>query len=116
RDMEEPKIAIAAYEEALRRDLKDFVRAEVKEELAECLVKQADYEHALALLGDCGPRAEREPLLLALRGDCLIGLQRSDEARSLLDTPLAETCQKLGKPDLAERWLRSAAACPPAKR
>jgi tetratricopeptide (TPR) repeat protein len=212
RDMDQPKIAIPAYEEALRRDLKDLVRAEVKEELAECLVKQAGYEQALALLGECGPRADQEPLLLALRGDCLIGLQRDEEARSLLDkglsghpasldllrvrtklhvnrgehaqalellqrllaldpldhashyqlgmvcerlgqldrakqarqrekeikdsllamtsliyevaekpwdarlhTRLAETCQKLGKPELAERWLRSAAACPQAK-
>jgi tetratricopeptide (TPR) repeat protein len=88
RDMDHFGLAIPCYREALRRDLKEQVVQEVKEELAECLVKQSLYREAWQALKDCGPRAEEAPALIALRGDCLLGLGKPADAVALLDRAL----------------------------
>src|SRR5205823_4592206 len=71
RDLDQPTPAIAAYEEALHRELAGPVVQEVKEELAECLVAQSQYERALALLGEETDRPQEAAKLRALRADCL---------------------------------------------
>jgi tetratricopeptide (TPR) repeat protein len=88
KDMDLFAPATACYREALRRDLKGPVVQEVREELAECLVKQSQYAEALQVLRDCGPRAEEVPALIALRGDCLFGLGKTAEADALLTRAL----------------------------
>ncbi|HLJ98134.1 MAG TPA: tetratricopeptide repeat protein [Gemmataceae bacterium] len=85
KDLDQPTPAIAAYEEALRRELAPPVVEEVKEELAECLVAQSQYERALALLPDAAETAK----LASLRAECLWGLGRGSEAEAVLDRALA---------------------------
>jgi tetratricopeptide (TPR) repeat protein len=88
KDMDQFTPAIPCYREALRRDLTGPVAQEVKEELAECLVRQGQYKEALKVLQGCGPRAEEVPSLIALRGDCLWGLGKTTEAEALLERSL----------------------------
>jgi tetratricopeptide (TPR) repeat protein len=89
KDLQKHAEAIAAYHEALRRDLTATVRQEARLELAETLVQQLDYQAALQVLDD--PEAARPEgiLALGLRGECLWGLSRAEEARPLLDQALA---------------------------
>jgi tetratricopeptide (TPR) repeat protein len=88
KDLSKHADAAAAYQEALRRDLKPAVRLEVRLELAEELVRLRDYPAALQALDD--PEADRPEgvVALGLRGQCLWGLSRGDEARALLDKAL----------------------------
>jgi len=88
REMDQPKPAIPAYREALRRTLQPHVAEEVRLELAECLTAQSDYNGALELLGTAGSAAT-DPRLVAVRAECLWGLRRSAEAGDLLDAALA---------------------------
>jgi tetratricopeptide (TPR) repeat protein len=90
KDMDLFAPATVCYRDALRRELKPAVVQEVREELAECLVKQSQYAEALQVLRDCGPRAEEVPALIALRGDCLFGLGKPAEAEALLDRALRQ--------------------------
>src|SRR5207253_4618412 len=89
KDLDQPTPAIAAYEEALRRELALPVVEEVKEELAECLVAQSQYERALALLESRADPPKETSKLTALRGECLWGLGRGPEAQAILDSALA---------------------------
>src|SRR5262249_14985324 len=87
--MDQPTPALPCYREALRRELSGAVAQEVREELAECLVAKSLYDEALEVLGACGPRAAEVPELIALRGECLVGLGgRATEAAALLDRAL----------------------------
>lgn len=88
RDLDHFGLAIPCYRDALRRELKEHVAQEVKEELAECLVKQSLYSEALQVLQECGPRVDEVPGLIALRGDCLFGLGKTADAEALLDRAL----------------------------
>jgi tetratricopeptide (TPR) repeat protein len=88
KDMDLFAPATDCYRDALRRDLKEVVAQEVREELAECLVKQSLYTEAVQVLKDCGPRAEEVPALIALRGDCLYGLGKTAEAEAILGQAL----------------------------
>jgi tetratricopeptide (TPR) repeat protein len=88
RDLDQPEQAVQSYREALRRQLKEHVADEVREELAECLVAQSHYAEALGLL-EGNARAREEPRLLALRADCLWNLGRTAEALALLRPALA---------------------------
>jgi tetratricopeptide (TPR) repeat protein len=90
KDLDQLSPAIASYEEALRRKLADAVVEEVKEELAECLVAQSQYERALGLLESCAERPDSAAKLMALRAECLWGLARSSEAQTLLDHALVD--------------------------
>jgi tetratricopeptide (TPR) repeat protein len=202
--------AVACYEAALTRTLTPQVAREVRVELAECLVKQSQYQKALGVLDQL---VDSPPSAQALRAESLWAVGRAEEARKVLaaartDSPndlgllrleahfsllankpkeaaallervveadphdftsrsrlahayeslnrptdaasqrhlaeqtrvllreltdlsqaaqdrpwdpavrrrLAEVCRKLDKKDLAEMWLRAAAACPPAAR
>lgn len=58
--------AILEYQESLRRGTNQSQRQEVLEELAECQVKQRQFEDALKTLAD----AEETALVLALRAEC----------------------------------------------
>jgi tetratricopeptide (TPR) repeat protein len=88
KDLDQLSPAIASYEEALRRKLADAVVEEVKEELAECLVAQSQYERALKLLEGCAEQPDSAAKLMALRAECLWGLGRDSEAQTLLDRAL----------------------------
>src|SRR5262249_51972947 len=82
--------AVLALQEALRRNLSDRVAEEVREELAECLVKQSDYEQAFQTLEGCNAEAADTAKVVALRAECLWALGRVPEARGLLDEALKE--------------------------
>lgn len=86
KDLEtDPPRAIHAYQEALRCGVVDA--DEVRQELAELLVKTGAYADALQLLENTeGTR----PALAAYRGEALAGLQRGAEAVELLDRALLE--------------------------
>jgi tetratricopeptide (TPR) repeat protein len=88
KDMDQPTPAIPSYQEALQRDLPAAIKQEVREELAECLTAKSQFTDALDILNACGERGEQVPRLLALRGECLAGLGRTDEAGRLLDEAL----------------------------
>jgi tetratricopeptide (TPR) repeat protein len=81
-------LAILAYRKALRANLAEATVQNVKEELAECLVKQSLYSEALPVLEECGPRADTVPALIALRADSLAGVGKTAEAEALLDKAL----------------------------
>jgi tetratricopeptide (TPR) repeat protein len=90
KDLDHKPEAIEAYQEALRRGLKPEAAAGVRQELAELLVGQGRYAEAEEVLDSCDPRArDNEPVLLALRAECHLGQNRSEEARALLDRALA---------------------------
>ncbi len=81
--------AIAAYREALQRQLPPGERAEVACQLAELLIVQlSKHQEALAALDQCPPGFDQQPEVLALRAECLWSLQRRDEARRLADAAL----------------------------
>ncbi len=88
KDLSHHAEAVAAYREALARDLKPAVRQEVRLELAEELVRLHDFSTALQILDD--PEADRpeNAVALGLRGQCLWGLSQVDAARALLDKAL----------------------------
>jgi predicted Zn-dependent protease len=82
--------AIAAFREALQRELKPSLVASVKEELAEVLVRQTDYAQALEILDSLDPdQADREKVV-DLRVQCLWGLGRAAELGPLLEGALKE--------------------------
>jgi tetratricopeptide (TPR) repeat protein len=88
KDLDQLSPAIECYVEALRRQLAEPVVEEVKEELAECLVAQSQYERALKLLESCAQQVDNAAKLMALRAECLWGLGRETEAQTLLDHAL----------------------------
>jgi len=81
--------AIASFREALSRDLNPGLVDEVKEELADVLVKQTEYAEALEVLAqlDAERAATKKPT--ELRGECLWGLGKVSELRDHLDRGLA---------------------------
>ena len=89
REMDQPKPAIPAYREALRRTLQPGVAEEVRLELAECLTAQSEYVEALEVLGGAGSTGADDPRAVAARAECLWGLRRGAEAGELLDAALA---------------------------
>jgi tetratricopeptide (TPR) repeat protein len=112
REMDQPKPAIPAYREALRRKLQPHVAEEVRHELAACLTAQSDYREALEVLGT-GPASDTR--LAALRGECLWGLGQAAEASRLLDEALtanpaeADLLRLRARIHLAEQRPRDAA-------
>jgi tetratricopeptide (TPR) repeat protein len=77
--------AVTAYRAALQRQLSAAVAEEVRQELAECLIKQTEYARALEVLEGCDPEK-----VVALRAEALWGLGRLAEARKLLDHVLPD--------------------------
>jgi tetratricopeptide (TPR) repeat protein len=112
--------ATSYYEEALRRELHGRVPGEVRQELAECLVKQRQYARAEELLRQVDPLPEDAAAVTALRAESLWGLHRTAEAQALLDETLAtqQTCGDLYRLR-AQLYLEAkdpAAAVPPLER
>jgi tetratricopeptide (TPR) repeat protein len=87
-------VAVSFYQDALRRELSELVREEVRQELAECLLQITDYTEVLKVLEDSHPPEKLLPTTLYLRAEALHGLDRPAEARSSVK-------QALGlKPDI----------------
>src|SRR5262249_4069757 len=70
KDLDHKSEAVAAYREALRRDLSDNVTQEVRVELAEMLTKTGAYAEALATLDRCDALAAQNPKVMTLRAEC----------------------------------------------
>src|SRR5205085_1866437 len=68
KDLGQYRAAVAAYREALARDLKDLVKEEVRVELAESLLKLKEYAEALNVLDAARPPPAGAAQVLALRG------------------------------------------------
>jgi tetratricopeptide (TPR) repeat protein len=90
KDLEQIPDAVAAYQDALTRELSDRVAEEVREELAECLLKQGAFDEVLRTLDQCEPTPARVGPLRALRAEALWGQGKADGARDLLDRSLAD--------------------------
>ena len=79
-DFEEYTEAERHFREALKRSPPPEIRREIVENLAQALVSQRSYDHALQVLHGAEPTAP----VLALRAECLWSLDRKDEAYELL--------------------------------
>jgi tetratricopeptide (TPR) repeat protein len=79
-----------AYLNALSRELPPNFRLEVYLELAECRAERREYASALEALGERAGAGPEGALALAVRGECLWGLGRGEEARALLEGALRE--------------------------
>lgn len=91
RDLDKPHEAIINYRLALSRELTAEQAEEAREELAQLLIKDGKYAEGLALVEQCRPAAAAEPLILALRAECLLlGSQQRTETRRLLDDGLRQ--------------------------
>jgi tetratricopeptide (TPR) repeat protein len=88
-DKRDAALAVAAYREALRRNLSEPMKADVVEELAAVLKSMFDYETALEVLEQCPEPFQDRPTILSLKAECLSyrpGGQ--DKAISLMDDAL----------------------------
>jgi tetratricopeptide (TPR) repeat protein len=83
-----------AYQKALERELSSKQTNEIQEGLAEVLVQLKDYAEAMPMLEHC---STGKPKLLACRAECLLGLDRGEEGKALLDKALEQHPQA---PDL----------------
>jgi tetratricopeptide (TPR) repeat protein len=83
KDFDQIDDAIAAYEESLRRGPMAALAAEVRVELAECLIKRGKNERVLELVE--GIDSEEA---VAVHGEALLNLERTNEARTLLEDSL----------------------------
>jgi len=72
--------AIEAYKESLRRDPNQRTREEVLLELAECQYRSGKLEDALKTLEGAADSLQRD----VLHAQCLLAVQRKDEAKPLL--------------------------------
>jgi tetratricopeptide (TPR) repeat protein len=79
-----------AFLEALKRELSAQQSNEVHEGLIEVLVQLKDYAKAWTMLNACPPAVAEKPKILACRAECLWGLDRGSEAKTLLDKALQE--------------------------
>jgi tetratricopeptide (TPR) repeat protein len=85
RDYERPEAAIVHYQESLRRSPSQPDRYMVCLELAECQIKQRNFEAAIESLTGC-PDSPRRNRLLAR---CLLNLASLDQARNLAEISLS---------------------------
>jgi tetratricopeptide (TPR) repeat protein len=97
KDLKEESLAVACYRQALERDVPGQNPAQIRRELAECLVATGRYAEALDDLRDLDPLPDDVALVEALRGECLAGLGKASEARAVLDQALE---QHAGSPEL----------------
>jgi tetratricopeptide (TPR) repeat protein len=123
KDLKQNTEAIRAFGAALERSLGPAFEEDVKENLAEVLVRHSDYQDALRTLDTCTPDTAARPRLIALRAEALWALQQTGEACRLLDQALAEQgsspellrqrgeiALQENQPDKAAVWLEQAAA------
>ncbi|MCI0700150.1 MAG: tetratricopeptide repeat protein [Planctomycetia bacterium] len=90
KDMAQDVQSENAYREALRRGLSADAEREVRLELAEVLTRQGKFADALGVLDGGEPNSAEEPGRIAVRAECLRGLNRQPEAANLLDSALAK--------------------------
>jgi predicted Zn-dependent protease len=87
-------LAIEHYRQALLRHLPgenvEQRPVRIRKELAECLLRVMEFTSAWEILETLKPLAEDLPLVEALRGECLAGLGRPQEARNLLTAALGQ--------------------------
>ncbi len=95
KDFEAYDQAADFYRESMRRNPDQPSREEVLVELAECLIKQRDYDGALEVLNQALPTPQRD----VLQAECLYNKSQTQEAIKILDRLLAEN------PDLATAKL-----------
>ena len=84
KDFEQFGQAVSEYREALKRDLIPDQRQAVLRELAECLVRQLQYQDALATLDE----AAETPETLSLQAQCHSALGNTAEALTKADAAL----------------------------
>ena len=89
KDVERPAEAVREFEAALARRLDPEGARRARAELAELLVKGAEYARAAAVLDGCDLEEAARPALVALRAEGLWGAGRQAEARALLGPALA---------------------------
>lgn len=82
--------AIDCFQEALRRTLSRAFADDVREELAECLIKQSRYAEALQVLHECDPQNAPSSRHLACLAECLYAQGQTAECRMLLDRARAD--------------------------
>ncbi len=85
RDYERPEIAISHYRETLRRAPKQPDYEDVWLELAECELKQREYDSAKNSLSQCSDSPRKKRLL----AQCLLNLGSLEEARQLAEQAIA---------------------------
>lgn len=118
KDMQKLAEATPAYEESLRRDPNPSDAADVRLELAECLLTQARPNDVLRIL-----ESEQSPAAIALRAEAMIALGQGQQATVVLDEALktnpthnglrrlrAEQYKVEGEPATAARLLEAAVA------
>ena len=89
KDAKRPDEAIAAYQEALRRDLEPALRAAVVGEYAQSLMEfRGDYQEPLHLLAKLPDEQREQPNLRMIEAQCLFGQGRKAEAISAVDKVL----------------------------
>lgn len=81
--------AIASFREALSRDLNPRLVDEVKEELADVLIKQTEYAEALHVLAELDHERAAMQKPMELRAECLWQLSKLSELKDHLDRGLA---------------------------
>lgn len=86
RDYERPDVAIPHYIESLRRAPNQPDVETVRLELAECQIKQREYDAAMKSLNQCGESTRKK----RLTSRCLMNLGELDDARRLARQSLLE--------------------------
>jgi len=115
RDYERPEVAIPHYLESLRRASNQPEAEKVRLELAECYIKQREFEAALKQLELC----DDSPRKKTLTARCLMNAGELDKARELAGEALDEQPDELdvlqlnadialvdGETERAAEWLR----------
>jgi tetratricopeptide (TPR) repeat protein len=84
------EFAIASFKEALQRELSDGIADEVRQELAEVLLRQTEYAQALEVLDSRTPGCPETQKAVETRCNCLLGLNRPTELQAHLDQALKD--------------------------
>ena len=84
KDQDQFSRAVVHYRHALERHPRPSDAAEMRQELAESLVKLRRFDEALETLGEC----DETPDILSLRAECLFATDRTDEAQRAVERTL----------------------------
>jgi tetratricopeptide (TPR) repeat protein len=90
-DYERPDVAIPHYRETLKRAPQQPDAQQIWLELAECQIKQREFDDAIESLSHCDPSADRKRLL----AQCEMNTGSLDRARQLAAEALAEAPDEL---------------------
>jgi tetratricopeptide (TPR) repeat protein len=88
KDLQQYGSAVDAYREALRRQISFEEATAARKELAESLIKQTRYAEGLEVAQQIDPPDDDRPAFAALQAQALMGLDRTDQARAVLDEVL----------------------------